>query len=89
MYTAGENARYRAAAPRPPIARPVVRRTLVAPMFPLPPARTSLPVVIFTSRNPDGIRTDQVRDEQCKESGHGLDERKFREFRVASGPTIR
>src|SRR6185295_17587244 len=36
-------------------ARPVVRRTLVAPMLPLPDARTSAPVFHLTTRNPNGI----------------------------------
>jgi hypothetical protein len=33
-----------------PAARPVVRNTLVAPMLPLPEARTSWPVFHFTSK---------------------------------------
>src|SRR5437879_8125678 len=38
-----------------PAARPVVRKTLVAPMLPLPEARTSAPVVHLTTRYPKGI----------------------------------
>src|SRR5947208_8138814 len=38
-----------------PAARPVVRRTLVAPMLPLPEVRTSGPVVHLTTRYPKGI----------------------------------
>ena len=45
---------YAGAAPTP-AARPVVRSTLVAPIFPLPAARTSPPVFSLTSRYPKGI----------------------------------
>ncbi len=40
----------RAAGVATPAARPVVRSTLVAPILPLPEARTSTPVFHFTSR---------------------------------------
>ena len=53
-----------------PAARPVVRRTFVAPMLPLPATRTSVPVFSFTSRYPNGMAPSRYASRQYQEIMH-------------------